>query len=87
MKNCFIFKGFGFTSRYGEADEVSGFLDFFKQNDKYSATLFGGVPTHWRELNGDSKTDPKWADVYAKYDIISPWLVGRFRTGICTFCN
>jgi hypothetical protein len=41
-------------------------------------TLVGGVPSNWRTLNGDSKTDAAWATVYRSLDVISPWTVGRF---------
>jgi len=41
-------------------------------------TLIGGVPTNWRALTKDSKSDPAWAQVYRSYDVISPWAVGRF---------
>jgi hypothetical protein len=40
-------------------------------------TFVGGVPTHWREGKGDSK--PGYAQVYAAMDVLSPWLVGRYR--------
>jgi hypothetical protein len=43
-------------------------------------TVMGGVPSSWRTLNGDSESDPDWADVYRSFDIISPWTVGRYST-------
>ncbi len=44
----------------------------------YRVTVVGGVPTYWRTLNNDSQTDPAWAAVYRRYNVINPWLVGRF---------
>jgi hypothetical protein len=40
-------------------------------------TFVGGVPTHWRESKGDSK--PGYEQVYAAMDVLSPWLVGRYK--------
>lgn len=41
-------------------------------------SVMGGVPTYWRQLKADAKTDPAWRDVYAAFDILSPWSVGRY---------
>lgn len=72
--------GFGFTDRPGSPAEVADLIfDLKTGSDGLQAvTLIGGVPTCWRELKGDSKTDPEWAAVYRSYDVISPWSVGRF---------
>ncbi len=72
--------GFGFTDRPGSPAEVLSLIDDLKAgNDGLEAvTLIGGVPTHWRTLTEDSKTDVGWAWVYRSYDVISPWSVGRF---------
>jgi len=43
-------------------------------------TLFGTVPRGWRTLDQDAKTDPSWSAVYRMYDVISPWLVGSYKT-------
>ena len=37
-----------------------------------------GVPTHWRELNGDAVSDPELLKIISKADIVSPWTVGRY---------
>lgn len=67
--------GFGFEDRPGEPSEV---LDLIRQMKKVGNFVIGGVPTHWRSLDGDSKNAPGWAQVYRSYDAISPWTVGRF---------
>jgi hypothetical protein len=69
--------GFGFTDRPGTPQDAQQVVDFFHTN---GCSVMGGVPTNWRTLNGDSKTDPAWAAVYRAFDIISPWAVGRFST-------
>jgi hypothetical protein len=43
-------------------------------------TLLGTVPRNWRTLDQDSLRDPLWAQVYRSYDVISPWLVGNYKT-------
>lgn len=72
--------GFGFTDRHGNPEEVADLITDLKQGRKelLSVTLIGGVPTNWRTLGADSKSDPAWAKVYRSYDVISPWSVGRF---------
>jgi hypothetical protein len=37
-----------------------------------------GVPTNWRELEGDAVSDPELLNILAMADIISPWTVGRY---------
>jgi hypothetical protein len=69
--------GLGFTDRPGTPTEAQTLLDFFRTN---GCTVMGGVPTNWRTLDGDSKTDPAWAAVYRSFDIISPWSVGRYSS-------
>ena len=39
-------------------------------------TVWGGVPTFWRTLRGDSRAD--YASVYEAFDLLFPWSVGRF---------
>jgi hypothetical protein len=59
-----------------------GLINFFENNPdpKYQVTLVGGVPTSWRTLQGDSQSDPAWADVYCALDILTPWTVGRYTS-------
>jgi hypothetical protein len=72
--------GFGVGDRPGSASEVKALIDDLKsgRNGLAAATVIGGVPTQWRTLRGDSKTEAAWADVFRSYDVISPWTVGRF---------
>ncbi len=76
--------GMGFTDRPGTPAEAHELLDFFKNSpeQRYRATVMGGVPTYWRTLDGDAKTDPAWTSVYARLDLLSPWTVGRYRTPV-----
>lgn len=67
--------GFGFTDRKGNVSSALNFINQLKQQGMF---VMGGVPTHWRTGNGDSK--PGWESVYAALDVLSPWLVGRFGT-------
>jgi hypothetical protein len=69
--------GFGFTDRPGTPQQAQQVIAFFKNA---GLTVMGGVPTSWRTLNNDSKTDPAWAAVYRSFDVISPWAVGRYST-------
>ncbi len=50
-------------------------IDFFKADDRYSATLIGGCPWQWR-----TKTDAEWSRVFRRLDVISPWNVGNYTT-------
>jgi hypothetical protein len=38
-----------------------------------------GVPTHWRERNGDTLDDPELHRLIRKCDIVMPWFVGRYN--------
>jgi hypothetical protein len=67
--------GLGFTDRPGTAADAAQIIAWFKAA---GCTVMGGVPTNWRTLTSDSKTDPAWAAVYRSFDIISPWSVGRY---------
>lgn len=65
--------GIGFTDRPGTAAEAAELIAWFKNQGYY---VIGGVPTHWRNGNEDSK--PGFLDVYKSLDMLSPWFVGRF---------
>lgn len=72
--------GFGFKDRPGEPQEVLRLIQDLKagRDGLEAVTLIGGVPTNWRTLEKDSKSEPQWAEVYRSYDVLSPWSVGRF---------
>jgi hypothetical protein len=65
--------GIGFTDRPGTTSEAADLISWFKNQGYY---VIGGVPTHWRNSNNDSKAG--FLDVYKSFDMISPWFVGRF---------
>lgn len=73
--------GFGFKDRPGSPAAVSMLITDLKRGRENLSpvTLIGGVPAHWRTLDGDSQSDPAWAGIYRSYDVLSPWSVGRFR--------
>ncbi len=72
--------GLGFTDRPGTASEAQQLINWFRTGAPASqqVTLVGGVPTYWRTLKKDSRTDPAWASVYRSFDVVSPWAVGRY---------
>lgn len=76
--------GTGFTDNHpGTARETIELIEWFKSRGCY---VIGGVPTYWRENRNDAKgpsqPDPRnqesFEQVYLHYDMLSPWLVGRF---------
>ncbi|MDR0413625.1 MAG: GDSL-type esterase/lipase family protein [Dysgonamonadaceae bacterium] len=42
-------------------------------------SLLIGVPTHWREMGGDTLDDPELHRLIKKCDIVMPWFVGRYN--------
>jgi hypothetical protein len=77
--------GPGFTdNRPGTAAETIALIDFLKSRGCY---VIGGTPTYWRTNSRDAKgpTQPlpanqeSFENVYIKYDMISPWMPGRFK--------
>jgi hypothetical protein len=73
--------GLGFVGRpfenHAQAMEI---IKWFQADapEEYKASVFGGVPSHWRQRYGDSETDPEWDNVYRAFDVLSPWTVGRY---------
>ncbi|MBB6729539.1 glycoside hydrolase family 71/99-like protein [Cohnella zeiphila] len=65
--------GIGFTDRPGTAEQAAELIRWFREQGAY---VIGGVPTHWRTSELDSK--PGFLNVYKMLDMISPWFVGRF---------
>ena len=77
--------GTGFTGNHpGTEAETIDLINFLKARGCY---VIGGVPTYWRTENNDSK--PSFLNAYKKYDMISPWSVGRFgdNAGATNFKN
>lgn len=73
--------GLGFTDRPHTAQTAAAIIDFFRNDPVYGGNLLiGGVPSWWRTLNNDSLSDPAWANVYRSWDILNPWMVGRYRS-------
>jgi len=50
-------------------------VDVIKWFQSKGCYVIGGVPTHWRDQNSDSR--PGFMDTYKAMDMISPWMVGR----------
>ena len=73
--------GLGFHDRVANYFHAVEILDWFQYEaeEKYKVTLMGGVPAGWRDLSGDSKTHLEWMNVYRRFDVISPWTVGRMH--------
>lgn len=75
--------GFGFRDHPGTPAKVLGLLRQLKSGHTApAATLIGGVPANWARSSGDAQTDPAWGEVYAAYDVLSPWTVGRYSTWV-----
>lgn len=72
--------GFGFNDRPGEPGPVAALVADLKMgsNGLAAATLIGGVPSGWRTLSGDSRPEAAWTGIYRSYDVLKPWMVGRF---------
>ena len=84
--------GFGFSTRPYRPEEIQVALDLIdwfqnKADMPYRVTLLGGVPAGWRNLGHSSKKDPGWAEVFRKFDIISPWTVGRIKDNMQRYRN
>jgi hypothetical protein len=76
--------GVGFVQHPGTPQQTMELINFFENNPdpKYQVTLVGGVPHEWRTLQGDSQTDPAWADVYCALDVLTPWTVGLYTSDL-----
>jgi hypothetical protein len=68
--------GLGFSAPGHLTDPVAatGLISWFKTQ----TTVIGGVPGYWRTLTNDSVADPRWSAVYAMFDVIEPWTIGRY---------
>lgn len=66
--------GFGFNDNnhpWG-ASACMEVIKWFKEQGCY---VIGGVPTHWRNQNSDSRAG--FIEVYKTFNMLSPWMVGR----------
>jgi hypothetical protein len=70
--------GLGFKDRPGTVDQAKQLINYFQSTaaPKYRAYVVGGVPFDWRTGGGDVK--PGYSSVFDKYDLVSPWSVGRY---------
>jgi len=69
--------GFGFSdaNHPWSADVCLEVINWFKTRGCY---VIGGVPTHWRTEDSDSR--PNFLSAYKAFDMLSPWMVGRIST-------
>ena len=67
--------GFNDNRNYG-LKEAKRIIDGLKAQG-FSVML--GVPTRWRELKGDTESDPRLHALIRECDIIMPWFVGRYN--------
>ena len=73
--------GIGFSDgRDYTLDECMELVKFLKDDPKYGGnTVMIGIPTYWRTLRNDCLNDEKVHEIAKAADIISPWMVGRFK--------
>lgn len=71
--------GFGFNdaNHPWPAADCIDVIQWFKDQGCY---VIGGVPTHWRDGNSDSKSG--FLNVYKAFNMLSPWMVGRMSKPI-----
>jgi hypothetical protein len=67
--------GFGLNGYTDNATDALNAVNWFKNNGYY---VIGGVPGGWRSGTGDSKAG--YSQVYAAYNMISPWSVGGYKS-------
>ena len=74
--------GVGFPDRPYDIRNIGleRFIDFLKNDPEYGGcSVMLGVPTHWRELNGDTESDPRLHELIKRCDVVMPWFVGRYN--------
>ncbi|MEZ2335218.1 glycoside hydrolase family 71/99-like protein [Mucilaginibacter sp. RCC_168] len=71
--------GFGFNDDNHNFSAASclAVINWFKSKGCY---VIGGVPTHWRKEESDSR--PGFLATYKAFDMLSPWMVGRISNVI-----
>ena len=67
--------GFNDHRSYG-LEEAQTIVTGLKQMG-YSVMI--GVPTHWRDLEDDTESDPQLLNIIRQCDIVMPWFVGRYN--------
>ncbi len=75
-KPVVCFWGFGLTTYSDNPTDALAAVNWFKNNGCY---VIGGVPTNWR-VGGTGDTKAGYSQVYAAFNMISPWTVGRYKT-------
>jgi len=72
--------GFSDGRKYTLA-ECARLIDFLRNDRDFGGcAVMLGVPTYWRTLERDAVRDRALLDVIARADIVSPWMVSRYRT-------
>ncbi|QEC45765.1 glycoside hydrolase family 71/99-like protein [Pseudobacter ginsenosidimutans] len=66
--------GFGFNDN-NHNFTAAACIDVIKWFKDQGCYVIGGVPTHWRSQNSDSR--PGFIEVYKNFNMLSPWMVGR----------
>jgi len=77
--------GFTESKHPGTSAETIALINFLKSRGCY---VIGGTPSRWRtnerDAKGPSQPDPanreSFEKAYVEYDMISPWMPGRFKT-------
>jgi len=77
--------GFTDSKHPGTSAETIALINFLKSRGCY---VIGGTPSRWRtnerDAKGPSQPDPanreSFEKAYIEYDMISPWMPGRFKT-------
>ncbi len=70
--------GIGFDHRDGTGYSANSqtIIDWLHAKGYY---VIGGVPSRWRQTNGEGDVALGYEDVFASLDMISPWTPGRYR--------
>jgi hypothetical protein len=80
-KPVVVIWGVGFPDRPYDIRNIGleRVIDFLKNDPVYgNCTVMLGVPTSWRELNGDCVHDSYLHELIRQADLILPWTVQRF---------